>query len=189
MASFRTASVLISSSLLVSAALAIFATVNAAIAGSTTSVTEYFIAKNPKEVHSQFQSANVHLIYSCIYARGVDPTNVCEDLSAIAARNGLVTYLRSRFEDQIGMNFLISDSEYPATRFTHVYGACGFRDRINRSMVIIGKRIRHEDLERCFYTSSLIHLGFYVDTTISAKIDQQSFDEIVAYYVGSNEPP
>jgi hypothetical protein len=189
MASCRTASVLISSSLFFAATLAILATANAAIADGTTSVTDYFIAKNPKDAHPQFQSTNVHLIYSCIYARGVDPTNVCEDLSAIAARNGLVTYLRSRFEDQIAVNFLISDSKYPATRFKHVYGACGFRDRINQSIVIIGKRIRHDDLERCFYTSSLMHLGFYVDATISAHIDQQSFDQIVAYYVGSNEPP
>ncbi|MBB5276901.1 hypothetical protein HNR26_002979 [Rhizobium rosettiformans] len=189
MTSFRTASVLISSSLFVATALAIFPTANAAIADDTTSVTEYFFAKNPKEAYPQFQSTNVHLIYSCIYARGVEPTSVCEDLSAIAARNGLVTYLRSRFEDQIGVNFLISGSKRPANSFKHVYGACGFRDRINRSIVIIEKRIRPDDLERCFYTSSLVHLGFYVDTTISAKIDRQSFDEIVAHYVGSNAPP
>lgn len=189
MPSIRTVSVMILLLLTAPVAFAVLTSANGSLAEGATSIKEYFIAKNPKDEHAQFQNTNIHLIYACIYARGVDPTSICVDLNAIAEKNGLVTYVGSRVEDEAGLNFLVSGTTYPTNLFKHVYGPCGFRDLRNRSIVIVKNQSGYEDLERCFYTSSLIHLGFYVDTAISAQIDKKSFDEIIAYYVGSNAAP
>lgn len=93
-------------------------------------------------------------------------------MSAIAQKDGLVTYVRSPVEHETGVNFLVSDTAHPAILFAQVYGSCGFRNLPNRSLVIVKNQGPHDNLEGCFYTSSLIHLGFYVDKTISAQIDQ-----------------
>lgn len=189
MPSIWTASVMISLLRTVPVAFAILVSAKGSLADDTTSIKEYFIAKNPKGEHAQFQNTNIHLIYACIYARGVDPTDICKDVSAIAQKDGLVTYVRSPVEHEMGVNFLASETTYPAILFAQVYGSCGFRNLPNRSLVIVKNQGPHDNLERCFYTSSLIHLGFYVDKTISAKIDKKSFDEIIAYYVSSKPAP
>lgn len=189
MSSTRIASVMIALLGTVPVAFAILLSANGSHADDVTSLREYFIAKNPKDEHAQFQNTNIHLIYACTYARGVDPSGVCEDISAIAKNDGLVTYVKSRTEHEMGVNFLASDTTYPADLFQQLYGSCGFRNLPNRSIVIVKNQDLHDNLEGCLYTSSLIHLGFYVDKAISAQIDKKSFHEIIEYYVSSDLAP
>lgn len=80
MSSIRTASVMLLPLLTAPAAFAVLTPGERSLADDATSIKEYFIAKNPKDGHAQFQNTNIHLIYGCIFARGVDPTVV--DLDA-----------------------------------------------------------------------------------------------------------
>ena len=105
----------------------------------------------------------------------------CTNLRRRARFQDAIVPVRTRYQESDALNFLISETDYPKNLLKNAFPGCSVL-RGTRSNVVIKPALNERDIEACFLSSSLIHLGFSVDEHIYKGLNKGAFKDLIDFY-------
>lgn len=141
----------------------------------------YFRNFNPTARYPQFRGVKINILYSCVEATEISERDTCRRVKDLVSSQDDVIYIHRKHLNLLALNFFVAEALFPKEEIAVAFDGCSLRLR-GSSVVVLKPGANQETLEKCILSSTLIHLGFFVNDVIHQGMDASAFRRIVSSY-------